>query len=387
MNTTRRHFLKGMAATSGAAILGSLGLASRSRARPRGDDGFLPPPDESGIEFIISIMMENRSFDHVLGWLPNADGAQDGLTFLDSRGNPHDTRPLAPNFTGIGHPDPDNSYNGGRVQYDQGAMDGFRRSGRNDDYAIGYYVEEDLPVFNFLARNFTTLDRSFCSVLGPTFPNRLFANAAQTDRLSNTLAIATMPTIWDSLARAGVSRAYYSEGLSFLWLWGLRYTSISLSYRRFLRDAAAGTLPAVSFVQARARDDDHPHDDIRRGDAFLAETVAAVVNGPAWPNAVIVITYDEWGGFFDHVAPPQADAPNNVDPDLVDGKALLGFRVPVVVVSPFSVGDPDNPLVNSLVFDHTSVLKLIEWRWGLAPLTARDASDDVNNLALALNFG
>jgi phospholipase C len=92
------------------------------------------------------------------------------------------------------------------------------------------------------------------------------------------------------------------------------------------------------------------------------------------------------GGFFEHVVPPRAEAGNAVDPDIVGGKTLLGMRVPVVVASPWSAGNPSHPTVNSLVFDHTSVLKLIEWRWSIAPLTLRDASSDVNNLAYALNF-
>src|SRR5262249_32957400 len=103
-------------------------------------------------------------------------------------------------------------------------------------------------------------------------------------------------------------------------------------------------------------------------------------------NTVLVVNYDEWGGFFDHVDPPRAAAANDTDPDLVDGKALLGFRVPTVIASPFSRGNPDDPRVGHSVFDHTSVLKLIEWRWGLPPLTARDASSDVGNLVDALDF-
>jgi len=98
------------------------------------------------------------------------------------------------------------------------------------------------------------------------------------------------------------------------------------------------------------------------------------------------VNFDEWGGFFEHIAPPRAAAANNVDTDLVDGKALLGLRVPTVVASPFSRGNPADSRVSALVFDHTSVLKLIEWRWDLAPLTPRDASNDVQNLAYALNF-
>jgi phospholipase C len=271
-------------------------------------------------------------------------------------------------------------------------MDGFLRSGANDEYAIGFYSEEDRPFYSALARNFTTLDRSFCSVLGPTFPNRLFLHAAQTDRLSNTPVLATMPTIWDRLAAAEVSALYYFSNLPFLGLWGAKYIPISRLYPQFIVDAAAGNLPGVSFVDPRftlpdgSGNDDHPPADIRRGDAFLAQTFQAVANGPHWSSTVFIVTYDEWGGFFDHVAPPRAIAPNGVDPDLVNGKALLGFRIPTVVASPFSRGEPDDPKVNGMTFDHTSILKLIEWRFGLDPLTARDASPDVRNLARALRF-
>ena len=110
------------------------------------------------------------------------------------------------------------------------------------------------------------------------------------------------------------------------------------------------------------------------------------MNSPCWSKSVLIVTFDEWGGFFDHVAPPRVVAPNEVDTDLVDGLALLGLRVPTVIVSPFSMGSPLIPRVNSTVFDHTSVLKLIQWRWNLPPLTARDASDEVGNLASVLDF-
>jgi phospholipase C len=218
-------------------------------------------------------------------------------------------------------------------------------------------------------------------------------HAAQTDRLSNTATPTTLPTIWDRLAAAGVSANYYYNNLPFLGLWGAKYVSISRPYADFLLAAAAGTLSAVSFVDPiytvlddGTGNDDHPHADIRKGDRFLYDTFEAVARGPKWANTVFVVNFDEWGGFFDHVAPPRAAASNNVDPDLVNGKALLGLRVPTVIASPFSAGTANDPRVSALVFDHTSVLKLIEWRWGLAPLTARDASNDVQNLAYALNF-
>jgi phospholipase C len=132
--------------------------------------------------------------------------------------------------------------------------------------------------------------------------------------------------------------------------------------------------------------DDHPFADIRNGDAFLSQTYHALVNSPCWSKSVLIITFDEWGGFFDHVPPPRVAAPNTTDTDLIDGRVLLGLRVPTVIASPFSTGSPLSPRVDSTVFDHTSVLKLIEWRWNLRPLTARDASAEIGNLASALDF-
>jgi phospholipase C len=356
------------------------------------------PSAQSGvrarIKHIVVVMMENRSFDHLLGWHPTADGVQAGLSYTDLSNNTVETHPLAPEYMGCEFNDPDHSFDGSRTSYNGGAMDGFLRAGSNDEYTAGYYVEADRPFTSALARNYTTMDRFFGSILSETFPNRFFLHAAQTDRLENTFDTSTLPTIWDRLAEAGVSGRYYYDDLSFLALWGNKYDSISSSYAQFLDDAAAGTLPAVSFVDPRflieelgTCNSDHPHCDIRAGDAFLAEAFHAVATGPGWPGTIFIVIYDEGGGFFDHVAPPRAQAANDVDPDLVDGKALLGFRVPAIIASPWSKGLPSRPRVNSTVFDHTSVLKLIEWRWHLQPLTPRDASEDVGNLVDALAFG
>ena len=403
MKVNRRHFLSGAAGGAAAALVGSAsGWADAELFAQNLGLASLPTPEESGIEHIVVVMMENRSFDHFLGWLPNADGQQAGLTYFDAAGVAHETHALAPDFTGSTHPDPDHSYEGGRVQYDGGAMDGFLRSGSNDDFAIGYYVETDRPFFNALARNYTTLDHYFCSFLGPTFPNRFFLHGAQTDRRENTFDLATMPTIWDRLLTAGVSARYYWSNAPFLLLWGPKYflngiTTPSPNITSFFSDAASGNLPAVSFVDPVFTgfdapvppNDDHPPADIRLGDQFLAQIFNVVANGPSWSSTLLIVTYDEWGGFFDHVAPPRATAANganDVDQDQVNGKALLGFRVPTVVASPFSRGEPDDPKVKGMTFDHTSILKLIEWRFGLDTLTARDASRDVQNLARALKF-
>lgn len=387
MSTNRREFIRNVAGVaSTAALTGRTVPASRNVSQ-------LPPPEESGIEHIVVVMMENRSFDHFLGWLPGGNGQQAGLIYTDSSGEAHPTYRLT-TFVGCAHPDPDHSYAGGRSEVDGGKMDGWLRTPTNDTFSVGYYAEEDLPFFCGLARNFTTLDNYFASILGPTFPNRVFQHAAQTDRLSNTLSISTLPTIWDRLAAAGISNKYYFSNVPFLALWGVKYIGISALFAQFLADAAAGTLPSVSFLDPKFTilddgegNDDHPHADVRAGEAFLGQVYKAVTSGPGWRNTVLIINRDEWGGFFDTVPPPRVIAPNSVDTDLVNGQALLGCRVPVVVVSPFTQGSkPATPRVDSGLYDHTSVLKLIEWRFGLQPLTSRDASNEVGNLAAALDL-
>lgn len=389
MSVDRRSFLRSAASLS-AAVLAS--TATESKAHTQSASALLPTPESSGIEHVVVVMMENRSFDHMLGWMPNANGRQAGLTYLDNNGNPQPTHRLN-YYVGCTHPDPDHSYAGGRSEYNGGKMDGWLRTSTNDSFCIGYYEEADLPLFGTLARNYTTCSNYFASILSSTFPNRVFQHAAQTDRLSNTLDLSTLPTIWDRLLEADVSCKYYYSNVPFLALWGLKYTGISSLYAQFLADATLGHLPAVSFVDPwytilddGLGNDDHPHADLRKGEIFLREIVTTLASSPQWKNTVLVINRDEWGGFFDHVVPPRVIAPNTLDTDLVNGQALLGCRVPTIVVSPFSKGNPAKPRIDSLLYDHTSVLKMIEWRWGLNPLTARDASDEVANLALALNF-
>jgi phospholipase C len=391
MSINRRDFLR-RAATASAAAAIAPAAAEAGRLTEVTATTALPPPGNSGIEHIVVVMMENRSFDHLMGWLPGANGTQAGLAFTDSQGISHPTYNLT-DFVGCAHPDPDHSYTGGRSEVDGGKMDGWLRTTTNDNFCIGYYTESQLPFLSGFARNFTTLDNYFASILGPTFPNRIFSYAAQTDRLSNTVDLSSLPTIFDSLQNAGVSCKYYFSNVPFLALWGFKYIGISAIYDDFLLDAFFGNLPSVSFLDPKYTilddgegNDDHPHADIRSGEAFLSGVYRALSRSPQWKNTVLIVNRDEWGGFYDTVPPPRAAAPNSVDTDIVNGKTLLGCRVPVVVASPFSGGNPSSPRVNSLVYDHTSVLKLIEWRFGLQPLTRRDASNDVANLAYALDF-
>jgi len=372
---SRRQFVVGS-----AAALGSLSAAGRTLLWAAPHHGRLPRPDKSGIQHIVVAMMENRSFDHLLGWLPGADGQQAGLAYTDASGASFATYPLAPDFQGCGHPDPDPSYDGGRVEYDGGQCDGWLRAGSNDAYAIGYYTQDDLPFLGQAAPGWTVCDRYFAPIMAPTYPNRIYQHAAVTDRLDDTLSLSTLPTIWDALASAGLDGRYYISDLPFIGLWGTRYAGITHTYDDFLQDCADGSLPEVAFVDppfagesAGTSSDDHPHGDVRAGEAWLNRTYRAVTTGPAFKNTVLVINFDEWGGFFDHVSP--ATAPD-VDPAFL----LRGFRVPCLLVSPFAA----RGAVAHDVYDHTSVLRMIEWRWGLPPLSVRDAQ--ANNLAEALDF-
>jgi phospholipase C len=368
---SRRRFIGGAATTVGALAVGgptALG-ARRGGGDHHGDD-------DPGFDHVIVVMMENRSFDHLLGWVDDADGRQRGLSYRDAAGVRHKTHALAPDFQGCGQSDPDHSYEGGRVELDGGACDGWLRAGRNDLYSIGYYRKADLDFLGRAVPRWTTFSRYFAAILSETYPNRIYQHAGQTDRISNTATVSTLPTIWDRLAAANLTGRYYYSDVPFLAIWGGKYNAISHLVADFYADCAAGTLPNVSFIDPRflgegagTSNDDHPHADIRNGEAFMGNIYKAVTESPNWDRTVLLFNYDEWGGFFDHVPPPAAPIPAS---DAAAGNAdgLRGFRVPCVMVSPRA----RRGHVSHRVYDHTSILKMIEQRWGLPPLSVRDAS-------------
>jgi phospholipase C len=383
---SRRQVLAGAAAGT-LALGGTLAFGGLSHPLAAASEAtMLPPPADSGIEHIVLVTMENRSFDHFLGWLPSANGRQADLRYPTPSGGSSRTYPLAPDYQGCGHPDPDHSYEGGRIEYDGGKCDGWLLDTSNDSYAIGYYTQRDLAFLGRAAPTWTTCDSYFAAILGPTYSNRIYQHAGQTDRITNSTTLCALPTIWDRLAAQGRTGRYYYSDVPFLALWGSKYLSISAPITTFLADCAAGTLPHVAFVDPRFVDedsgtsgDDHPHADIRNGEAFLNRIYQAVTAGPAWSKTVLVITYDEWGGFFDHVPPATAPIPP-ATAAAGDTDGRRGFRVPTLLIAPWARRGG----VAHTLYDHTSVLRMIEWRWGLEPLTVRDAN--ANNLATALTF-
>ncbi len=369
------------------------------------------PASSCPIEHVVVVMMENRSFDHWLGWLaadetwleqgrsrygsgfgvtgvqdqtfpgPSGEMPTQHLLEMLSGGNP---------WRGCGFNDPGHGWDAGRAQRDGGFL---AEGSGNDEFALGYYLGDDLPFTSRLARRFTVCDQSFCSVLGPTYPNREYLHSAQSGgNTTNLLPIEQggfdWETIWDRLDAAGVEHGYFYTDLPTTLLWGERMTPWSALVDEYFQRCQDGTLPNVAFVDpgflGGSRTDNHPHGDVRAGEAFVRDVFKAFAESPQWEKGLFVLTYDEWGGFFDHIAPPTfPDDRASADDAVNFGQA--GFRIPTLLASPYA--RPGS--VDSRVYDHTSVLRFLEWRFLGAPpegpdgdgwwLTTRDRN--------ALNLG
>jgi len=370
---SRRTFLKSIAAA------GALGGAA---------------PAANPINHVVVVCMENRSFDHFLGWMPtinpNVVGAQNFV--YPKAGGSQATWYLGSDTMGCPYKDPDHSWSGARIEYDGGKCDGWLLNTANDMFSVGYYAKPDLPFLGNAAVEWTVCDNYYAAIMGPTYPNRFYLHSAATDRTTDSLNTCNLPTIWDRLAAKKVSRRYYYSDTSFLLLYGFfKYLTISYKVSQFYTDCKNGALPAVSYIDpgfngesVGTSNDDHPHGDIRNGEYLLNQIYNSVTTSPNWSSTVLIITFDEWGGFFDHVAPPLvADSVPGTTPDAVingQNMYLRGFRVPTIVISPFA----QRGGVSHMLFDHTSILKMIENRWSLSPLTKRDAG--ANDLASVLNL-
>jgi phospholipase C len=400
----RRTFLK--AAAGGAGL--ALGATQAARASlvnlalpSLGLDG---PVARTPVEHIVVLMMENRSVDHYLGWYgaenPHFDAFQDA-TFPDRRegGNgrlvptePWGARGRA-NFHGRGFADPSHGWGGGRTERNGGACDGWLDAEiGNDEFALSHYDAADLPVWSQLVRSWQAYDRWFCSVLGPTQPNRFYLHSAQSaGRKNNALPPELAaeqpeylhgwdwPTIWTLLEQKGVSAAYYYCNLPEILFWGERHIAHARHISEYYAAAELGQLPQVSFVDPwfigpeGVANDDHPHADLRLGQAFISDVVEAFVTSPQYRRGALVVTYDEWGGFWDHVDPPRVadDRATPADPGGDEDFGQLGFRIPSTVVSPWTARRRRANRVDHTVYEHTSILRFISENWGLGYLNAR----------------
>jgi len=383
----RREFLGRTAALAGLAglayALPSETLISQA-ARVQARAAPLPSPGELPIDTFVVLMMENRSFDHYLGWRPDADGRNAGLAYPDRDGNPIPTYHLPPDYQGCGHPDPDHGWDGGRWQLNRGRNDRFvtgnEQGTGSDEFAIGYYLEQDLPFMAPAAAEFQLYDRFFCSTLSSTYPNRHYMWGAQGGGIkTNEIPVSTLghswETIFDRAATHGVSTGYFASDLPFAALYGPRGFAWSQRVEEYYARAAAGTLPNITFVDPPFRDggggngvsaDDHPHGDIRLGQAFMSDVAHALIESPQWPRAALFIVYDEWGGFFDHVPPPTVPDDRS-SRDHAEDWGQMGFRIPALAISPYA----PRGRVSHATLGFESILKLISYRFGLGHLNRR----------------
>ena len=378
-------------------LAATLSLLGPAMAATRSADA-APKPNPSVINHVVVMMQENRSYDHYFGQRVN-----------DSNPNPVD--PTAPPIqayheTRYCEPaDLDHSWNGSHTEFDNGKMDGFTKanvdpSDPTGSRTMGYYDQTDLPYYYALHNTFATGDRYFQSVLSQTFPNRFYLLAATSfGHIRNDLPTDpsndfSQKTIFENLDAKGVSwRIYFSQVAFALEFKYVRDHAAGHVFpiSQYFVDAAAGQLPQVSYVDpvfiasANTETDEHPPSNIQVGQNFSSQVINALMQSPNWSSSALFHTYDEHGGFYDHVPPPKAVPPDDIPPMLQAGDTpgafdRYGFRVPITVVSPYSRPHSVSHVVN----DHTSILKFMESRFGLPSLTRRDAA--ANNMFEFFDF-
>ena len=310
------------------------------------------------IEHIVVLMMENHSFDNLLGMVPHqVRGRQnvDGLTVRRGRvtnvnpgprGRVRAHRASSPCQE---HGIPTQAWNASHIAYDGGRNDGFVRA--SGPVAMWFWDQRDLPFTYSLAQHFPIGERYFCSTLCQTYPNRRFffsgtASGLIATNLPQTLKIpAANGTIWDRLDAHHIDYAVYYQDLP---SWAIIPGTVSKPGRgarqhkfdQFYGDVAAGKLPAFTFLDPNygTTSEENPQ-DIQVGEQFIAKVVRALMHAPTWKHTALFITYDEHGGYYDHVPPLPAIKPDNIKPilspgDRPGGYDRYGFRVPMIVVSP-----------------------------------------------------
>ena len=376
----------------------------------------------NNVEHFIVLMQENRSFDHLLGFMQSPEYPIDGLRGDESNpGNPNDAsspRYTVSNDANRGDPplDPGHSFNPASITQMFGlskearqklsrlpdteptnngyVYDYQQRIGGRPEDAMKCFAPANLPVLTTLAREFAVCDKWFSSVPGATCPNRRFAHAATSEGyLGGTQKTTEARTIFEVLKARGLSAAIYyhdvPQSLTFTKLLGKQFFK---PIQRFWVDLEKGTLPNYVFIEPRylnwpgfPANDQHPSNDMQEGEKLIASLYNAVRKSPLWEKSALIITYDEAGGTYDHVPPPRTvkpDANSGADDD-EDGKYIafdfdrLGFRVPAVVVSPLI----PRMTIDSRVHDHTAILALVEKRFGLPHLTERDKWAGENDLS------
>ena len=380
-----------------------------------------PPAGLTDVHHIIFTFQENRSFDNYFGMMDQYranngvnDNAVDGLN-LNTQLTDIGGQKISPfHLQTECQENTQPSWNASHADYDNGLMDDFLKTGNdfpspssidpNGTRAIGYYDWTDLPYYYALAFQFATSDRYFSSAMAPTGVNRSYTFAA------TSLGFIGTPqppsggyfnnlTIFDLLDRAGISWRYYYQQAAPQWItiWSTysrdsdKVVPIS-QYYSDLEDES--TFPQVAFIEETGSKDEHPKpnpgqndspENIQEGASLMSNIIGSLMASPTWKTSVLILSYDEGGGLYDHVPPPNMPAPDGYAPYIskTDAAGLFnqaGFRVPLMVVSPWTIPH----FVSHIPEDHTSILKFIETRFSLPPLTSRDAAAD--NMMEFFNF-
>ncbi len=419
----RRGLWAGAAAASASSATGLIRAASALAHPVRLPDSLPDPTRPAGaadaalpFDHIVVVMMENHSFDNLLGALAHSGQPRAQGLKINGRGLAHNSNP-GPEGSVYSFPFASTAQGGGvsqswnatHEQIDGGRMDGFVRS-TGSMQPMGYWTEEVLPFAYSFARTFTIANRWFCSAPCQTYPNRRFlmAGTAYGNIATDNESLEDPPppngTIFDRMHAYGVDwRNYFTDLPQTAIIPSIveKYPANLATYAQFELDCAAGTLPSVSFVdpefgalsdvgepisklpglealgarlETTGGDEEDPQ-DMSYGEYWAYQTVKAVLESPAWPRTLLIHTYDEHGGYYDHVPPPAAIAPDSIPPRLGPGDApggydIYGPRVPAIVASPYS--RPNG--VTNVLHDHTSVLATIESKWNLPALTYRDAN-------------
>ena len=353
----------------GAGLVAQLSACFRSSG-PAPISSPAQPPAASGpfpIRHVIVDVQENRSFDHYYGFAPFAGSHGVPAGFSQPDGNGGTVRPH--HLDSLTTHDISHTWSAIHRELNHGAMDGFYTGDGGD--ALGYYTAADLPYYYSLFGASTLCVNYYCSVLGPTYPNRLYLAAGTSGGITTNgvfgYGVLDHPTILDLLEDAHVSWKVYNLGLDnvtngdtnnvffFFQRWA-HDPRTSATKDDYMRDVKTGRLPQVSFIVPGfvAQVDEHPPANIATGMSLQRELISALQVSSAWASAAYIHTYDEAGGFFDHRPPPQLDAFG------------LGIRVPTWVISPFAKRGHLEPAL----YDHTSILKFIEAIFGLPTLAS-----------------
>jgi phospholipase C len=373
----RRAVLKGLGAAGLSPLVGCEPTPGGEDPTPDPGPGLQSRDPADVIDTVVILMMENRSFDHYFGALTLEEGRTDIDGLTADMSNPHpDGGSVAPFVaeTNCLTEDPPHSWGSSRSQLADGACSGFvqaqadRHGPENAHEVMGYFNREKLGPLYAIAEKHVLCERWFCSVLGSTWPNRFYSHAAQNGgERGNDFSEEPFPSIYPRLEQAGVSWGDYYGNVPFTYLLRDVLPGENIKpFEDFYIDAQIGILPNVTILEPMyGRADDHPPTHPVAGQILISSVYQALANSPHWERCLFIVTYDEHGGFFDHVPPPLA-----ADERAAEGFDQLGFRVPAVVAGPWTKeGD-----VNSVVYDHASILAFLERRFGIEPLTERDAA-------------